>query len=54
MQAVRFVGVGRSARIEDVPKPSPGPGQVLVKIGGADWAAATTIFDMAARHTARW
>jgi propanol-preferring alcohol dehydrogenase len=35
MQAVRFVGVGQPARIEDVPKPSPGPGQVLVKIGGA-------------------
>jgi propanol-preferring alcohol dehydrogenase len=35
MQAVRFVGVGRPAQIEDVPKPSPGPGQVLIKIGGA-------------------
>ena len=35
MQAVRFVGVGRPARIEDVPKPSPAPGQVLIKIGGA-------------------
>ena len=35
MQAVRFVGVGQQARMEDVPKPSPGPGQVLVKIGGA-------------------
>ncbi len=35
MQAVRFVGVGQPARIEDVPKPSPGPGQVLVRIGGA-------------------
>ncbi len=35
MQAVRFVGVGHPARIEDVPKPSPGPGQVLVRIGGA-------------------
>jgi propanol-preferring alcohol dehydrogenase len=35
MQAVRFAGVGRPARIEDVPKPSPGPGQVLIKIGGA-------------------
>lgn len=35
MQAVRFVGVGKPARIEDVAKPSPGPGQVLVKIGGA-------------------
>jgi propanol-preferring alcohol dehydrogenase len=35
MQAVRFVGIGRPAQIEDVPKPSPGPGQVLIKIGGA-------------------
>src|SRR5215203_86492 len=35
MQAVRFVGVGQPARIEDVPKPSPGPGQVLIKVGGA-------------------
>jgi alcohol dehydrogenase, propanol-preferring len=35
MQAVRFVGVGRSAQIADVTKPSPGPGQVLIKIGGA-------------------
>ncbi len=35
MQAVRFVGVGQSAQIEDVRKPSPGPGQVVVKIGGA-------------------
>ena len=35
MQAVRFVGVGHPARLEDVPKPSPGPGQILVRIGGA-------------------
>jgi propanol-preferring alcohol dehydrogenase len=35
MRAVRFVGVGRPAQIADVPKPSPGPGQILVKIGGA-------------------
>jgi propanol-preferring alcohol dehydrogenase len=35
MQAVRFVGVGRPAQIEDIPKPSPGPGQILIKIGGA-------------------
>ena len=35
MHAVRFVGVGHPVRIENVPKPSPGPGQVLVKIGGA-------------------
>ena len=35
MQAVRFVGVGRPAQVEDVPKPTVGPGQVLIKIGGA-------------------
>ena len=35
MRAVRFVGVGRPAQIADVPKPSPGPGQVVLKIGGA-------------------
>ena len=35
MRAVRFAGVGRPAQLEDVPKPSPGPGQILVKIGGA-------------------
>jgi len=35
MQAVRFGGVGRPAQIANVPKPSPGPGEVLIKIGGA-------------------
>lgn len=35
MQAVRFVGVGRPPQIEDMPRPSPGPGQVLIRIGGA-------------------
>ena len=35
MRAVRFVGVGKHAQIADVAKPSPGPGQVLIKIGGA-------------------
>ena len=35
MQAVRFVGVGRPPQLEDVRKPSPGPGQVLIRIGGA-------------------
>ena len=35
MQSVRFVGVGRPAQIQDVPKPSPGPGQVLIRIGGS-------------------
>lgn len=35
MQAVRFAGVGRPARLEDVPVPTPGPGQVVIKVGGA-------------------
>jgi propanol-preferring alcohol dehydrogenase len=35
MKAVRFDGIGRPARLEDVPKPEPGPGQVLIRIGGA-------------------
>jgi propanol-preferring alcohol dehydrogenase len=29
------MGVGRPAQVEDVPKPSPGSGQVLIRIGGA-------------------
>lgn len=35
MKAVRFVGPGRPPVVQDVPIPNPGPGQVLVKIGGA-------------------
>lgn len=35
MQAVRFVGVGQSAHVADVPKPEPSPGQVVIGIGGA-------------------
>jgi propanol-preferring alcohol dehydrogenase len=35
MRAVRFVGVGKPATITEVPKPSPDPGQILLKIGGA-------------------
>ena len=35
MKAVRFVGVGKPAQIADVKKPKPGPGEILVKIGGA-------------------
>ena len=35
MQAVRFVGVGRPAQVADVPQPTVGPGQVLIRIGGA-------------------
>ena len=30
MQAARFVGVGKSAEIADVAKPSPAPDQVLL------------------------
>ena len=35
MKAVRFVGAGCPAQVVDVPTPRPGPGEVLVKIGGA-------------------
>ncbi len=35
MRAVRFVGAGRPAEIVDVPKPSPGPGEVLIRVAGA-------------------
>src|ERR1044071_6828305 len=35
MRAIRFTGNGRPVQIADVPKPSPGPGQVTVKTGGA-------------------
>ena len=35
MQAVRFAGVGRKAQVEEVARPKAGPGQVVVKIGGA-------------------
>lgn len=35
MKALRFIAPGHPPVIEDVPIPTPGPGQVLVKIGGA-------------------
>lgn len=35
MKAVRFVGVGQPAQVSEVEKPEAGPGQVLIKIGGA-------------------
>lgn len=35
MKALRFIAAGRPPVVEDVPVPTPGPGQVLVKIGGA-------------------
>lgn len=35
MRAVRFIDVGKPAEIQDIPQPEPGPGQVLIKVGGA-------------------
>jgi D-arabinose 1-dehydrogenase-like Zn-dependent alcohol dehydrogenase len=35
VKAVRFVGAGCPAQVVDVPIPRPGPGEILVKIGGA-------------------
>ena len=35
MRAVKFVGVGKPPEVVDVEKPSPKPGEILVKIGGA-------------------
>jgi len=35
MKAVRFIETGKPAEVVDVPKPTPGPGQVLLKIAGA-------------------
>ncbi|MFC3551700.1 NAD(P)-dependent alcohol dehydrogenase [Lysobacter cavernae] len=35
MKAVRFIAVGQPAEVVDLPQPKPGPGQILVKIGGA-------------------
>jgi propanol-preferring alcohol dehydrogenase len=35
MKAVRFLEVGRPAEIVDLPKPTPAPGEVLVRIAGA-------------------
>jgi alcohol dehydrogenase, propanol-preferring len=35
MRAVRFQGVGRPAQVVDVLKPKIGPGEVVIKIGGA-------------------
>lgn len=35
MKAVRYIEAGRPPEIVDLPKPIAGPGQVLVKIGGA-------------------
>src|SRR5271163_1898660 len=35
MQAFQFVESQKPAELREVPVPSPGPGQVLIKIGGA-------------------
>ena len=35
MKAVRFIETGKPAEVVDLPKPTPGPGQVLLKIAGA-------------------
>jgi alcohol dehydrogenase, propanol-preferring len=34
MRAVRYIGEARP-QVMDVPTPAPGPGEVLVRIGGA-------------------
>ena len=35
MRAVQFHGVGLPAHIVEVPRPEPGPGELLIRIGGA-------------------
>jgi len=35
MQAFRFIAAQKPAELREVPVPEPGPGQVLIKIGGA-------------------
>jgi propanol-preferring alcohol dehydrogenase len=35
MRAARFIGTGHPAQLKDVAKPDPGPGQVVIRIGGA-------------------
>ena len=35
MQAFQFVAAQKPAELREVPVPEPGPGQVLIKIGGA-------------------
>ena len=35
MKAVRFQGLGQPALLSEVPRPQVGPGQVLIRIGGA-------------------
>ncbi len=35
MKAVRFVGAGHPPEIEDIPVPTPAPGEVVIKVAGA-------------------
>ncbi len=35
MRALRMVGFGREPELMDVPEPVPGPGEVVIKVGGA-------------------
>ncbi|MCW2531336.1 MAG: Alcohol dehydrogenase GroES domain protein, partial [Blastococcus sp.] len=35
MRAVRFHGVGRPLAVEDVDRPRPGPGDVLIDVAAA-------------------
>ena len=35
MKAIRFVGVRQPAKLEDVPAPRPGPGEVVIAVEAA-------------------
>jgi len=35
MRAARFTGAGRPLAVQEVPRPAPGPGEVLVRVGAA-------------------
>ncbi|MCB1287521.1 MAG: alcohol dehydrogenase catalytic domain-containing protein, partial [Mycobacterium sp.] len=35
MRALRMVGFGREPELTEIPRPEPGPGEVLVKVGAA-------------------
>ena len=50
MRAVRFAGVGHPGQITDVAKPVPGPGQVLIKIGGAVCATRYSLLGLASHQ----
>jgi hypothetical protein len=43
MKAIRFVGAGCPAQLVEVPTPRPGPGEILVKIGGAQGTHPTAV-----------